>query len=100
MPLDALSQLERQLLAVLGQCPAFGEVGDDIVEPVLLLLRIEHDKVVHHPHHRHQNRDGAVFEDRHVAGAVAVVDPQGAAGLLRDRFSARQQRRQRDGRAQ
>ena len=81
MPFDALVQFEGQILAVLAPGPALGEVGDDIVEPVLLLVLVEDDEVVEDRHHRRHDRDRALFVDRHVGGAVAVIDPQRAARI-------------------
>ena len=46
MPSDALAQFEGQVVAVLVEAPALGQVGGDVVESVLLLLRIEDDEVV------------------------------------------------------
>ena len=59
-----------------------GEVGHDAVEAVLRLVRVEHDEVVEHPHHRHHDGDRAFLVDRHAGGAVAVGDAQDAALLL------------------
>src|ERR1700730_8281668 len=50
MPFDPVPELEGQLPAVLAPGPAFGEVGYDRVERVLLLVLVEQHKVVEHRH--------------------------------------------------
>jgi hypothetical protein len=66
VPLDALVQFERQILAVLAPAPAIGKIGNDIVESVLLLVLIEQDEIVENGHDRRHDRNRALFVDRHV----------------------------------
>ena len=72
VPLDALPELERELGLVRIPGPAFGQVGNDVGQLVLLLLRIEHHQIVEDAHHRHRCRDGGFLVDRHAGRAVAV----------------------------
>src|SRR5689334_19820086 len=94
VPLDALVQFERQILAVLAPAPAMAKIGDDIVESVLLLVLVEQNEVVENGHDRRHDRNRALFVDRHVGGAVAVIDAQRTALLLRFGSGAREQGQQ------
>ena len=48
-------------------------------------MLVEEDKVIEHPHHRHDRRYAPLLEDRHAGGAVAVKHPQHAPLLLGER---------------
>src|SRR6266481_3090737 len=83
VPLDAFAQLEGELGAVLAPCPARGELRHDRSQAVLRDMLVEQDEVVEYPHHRHHYADRPFLMDRHAGGAVAVIDAQGPALLLR-----------------
>ena len=95
MPFDPVPELEGQLLAVLAPGPAFGEVGYDRVERVLLLVLVEQHKVVEH-RHQHGDRGARHFlVDRHRGRASEIRHLEDAARFLRQRRVAAQPERQR-----
>ena len=100
MPFDALAEIEGQFGAVLAPRPARRELRHDRLLAVLAHMLVEEDKIIEHPHHRHDRRYAALFEDRHAGWAVAMKHPQDAALLLRERHvgcdHAKQQRRNPD----
>ena len=83
VPLDALPQFERQLLAVLAPGPAFGEVGADRLRAVLRDLLVVHDQVVENAHARPQRRAGRLLVQRQARRVVEKRDLQNTAGFLR-----------------
>src|SRR5207248_7997761 len=83
MPFDPVPELEGQLLAVLAPGPAFGEVGYDGVERVLLLVLVEQHKVVEH-RHQHGDRGARHFlVDRHRGRTSEIRHLEDAARFLR-----------------
>ena len=74
MPLDPLAELKGQILAVLAPLPALGEVGSNRTHAVLRDVLIVDDQIVHHAHHRHDDRVGRLLMDRHAGRAVPVLD--------------------------
>jgi hypothetical protein len=46
---------------------------------------IEDHQIVENSHHGHDDADCPLFVDGHAGGAVAVIDPQDATLLLRER---------------
>src|SRR6266853_853525 len=95
VPLDAFAQLEAELGAVLAPCPARGELRHDRCQAVLRDMLVEQNEVVEYPHHRHHYADRPFFVDRHAGGAVAVIDTQDPALLLRQCRVGGAQRNQR-----
>ena len=83
VPLDALPQFERQLLAVLAPGPALGEVGADRLRAVLRDLLVVHDQVVENAHARPQRRAGRLLVQRQARRVVEKRDLQNTAGFLR-----------------
>ena len=90
MPFDPLAQFEGQPEPVLAPRPALGQVRNDRIEAVLRHVLVVKHEVVEHRHHRDRDRVGAFLVDRHARRAVAVIDPQDPAGLLRLHATARQ----------
>ena len=82
MPFDALTQMEGECGAVLAPRPVGRQIGYDCVEPVLLLMLIEQNKIVEHAHHRALRTRGRLFEDRHRRRAVEIVHLEDAAAFL------------------
>ena len=84
MPLDAVPQLELQLSPVLAEFPGGRKIGHDRLEAVLLRVLVVDDEVVEDPHHRQHGRDRRLLEDRHAGRAVAMIDLEDTALLLRE----------------
>jgi hypothetical protein len=93
VPFDLVPQFEGQVLAVIAPRPALGQIGDDRAEAVLRHVLVEHDQIVEDGHDRHHRRDRHLLEDRHARRAVAMIEPQNAALLLRLRRRGGEQRR-------
>ena len=83
MPLDALTQLEGEPHAVLAPRPRGREIRDDRLEADLFNALVEQRQIIEHPHHRPDGEDGGFLQDGHGGRAVRQVDPERAAGLLR-----------------
>ena len=83
MPLDAVAQFEGQPDSVFAPRPALGQIGNDRIEAVLRHVLVVKHEVVEHRHHRDRDGVGPLLVDRHARWAVAVVNPQDAAGLFR-----------------
>jgi PAS domain S-box-containing protein len=98
MPSHPLAQLEGQPGPLFVPRPAVGQVGNDGIETVLYLVLVVHHEVVEHRHHRDRDRVGAFLVDRHARWAVAVINPQHSAGLLRLCSPARHRHPQQTGR--
>jgi len=52
MPFDAVAQFERQLGSVFTPGSAFGQLGNDRLDPVLRHVLVVKHEVVEHRHHR------------------------------------------------
>ena len=83
VPLDALAERKAELFSVFAPRPASRELRHDCLQGVLRHVLVVEEKVVEHPHHRHRGRQCRFLEDRHARRAVAMIDFQDAARLLR-----------------